>query len=149
MHNNCRFCRIILQILVIFAKSISWNCCISPIITNLHAECTKIHYCKCCALRGSLNLMAPNFELCCLSLPQFYRKSHDTFNCLTLDSSYVNFGKFCSFRNDICIFLILNPKKQTEQRFYESFGAQGFRLELKVLKGRRGHLHIHRLSFCL
>ena len=29
-----------------------------------------------------------------------------------------SFDKFCSFRNDICIFLIFNPKKQTEQRFY-------------------------------
>ena len=54
-----------------------------------------------------------------------------------------SFGKCCSFRNDIFIFLILNPEKQTEQRFYESFGAKGFRLELKVLKGRRKHLHIH------
>ena len=26
-----------------------------------------------------------------------------------------SFGTFCSFRNDICIFLILNPKKQTEK----------------------------------
>ena len=64
-----------------------------------------------------------------------------------------SFGTFCSFRNDICIFLILNPKKQTEQRFYESSGVQGFRLDLKVFKGRREHLHtkksIHRLSFCL
>ena len=34
-------------------------------------------------------MMAPNFELCCLSLPQFYRKSHDTFYILTQDSSYV------------------------------------------------------------
>ena len=59
------------------------------------------------------------------------------------------FGKFWSFRNEICIFLILNPTKQTEQRFCGSFGAQGFRLELKVLKGIRGHLHIHQLSFCL
>ena len=35
--------------------------------------------------------------------------------------------------------MIFNAKKQTEQRFYESFGAQDFRLELKVLKGRRKH----------
>ena len=55
----------------------------------MHAECTKLHNCKCCALRGFLNLNAPNFELCFLSLPQFYRKSHDTFYSLTQDSSYV------------------------------------------------------------
>ena len=40
-------------------------------------------------MRGSLNLMAPNFELCCLSLPQFYRKSQDTFYSVTQDSSYI------------------------------------------------------------
>ena len=61
----------------------------ASIITNLPAEFTKLHNCKCCALRGSLNLMAPNFELCCLSLLQFYRKSHDTFFSLTKDSPYV------------------------------------------------------------
>ena len=26
---------------------------------------------KCCALRGSLNLMAPNFELCCFCYRNF------------------------------------------------------------------------------
>ena len=56
---------------------------------NYQSECTKVHNCKCCALRGFLNLMEPNIELCCLSLPQFYRKSHDTFYSLTQDSSYV------------------------------------------------------------
>ena len=55
----------------------------------MHAECTKLHNSKCCALRGFLNLMAPNFELCCFLLPQFYLKSHDTFHSLTQDSSYV------------------------------------------------------------
>ena len=59
------------------------------------------------------------------------------------------FSKFCSFRNEICKYLILNPKKQTEQRFYESVGAQRSILELKVLNKRREHLHIHRLSFYL
>ena len=58
-------------------------------IINLHAECTILHNCKCCALRGSLNLTAPNFKLCCLSLPQFYLKSHDTFYSLTQDRSYI------------------------------------------------------------
>ena len=57
-----------------------------------------------------------------------------------------SFGTFCSFRNDICIFLILNPKKQTEQRFYESSGVQGFRLDLKVFMGRREHLHTKKVS---
>ena len=52
-----------------------------------------------------------------------------------------SFGKLSSFRNDNCIFLILNPRKQTEQRFYESFGAPGFILELKVLKGE-GNIYI-------
>ena len=94
-----------------FAKFISWHCCKSSMITNLQAECTKLHNCKCCSLQGSFNLMAPNFELCCFSLPQFYRKLHDTFKSLTQDSSYIFSGKFCSFRNDICIFLILNPQK--------------------------------------
>ena len=57
---------------------------------------------------------------------------------------------FCSFQNDICICFILNPKKkQAEQRFYESFGSQGFRFQLKVWKEKKKHLHIHRLSFCL
>ena len=59
-----------------------------------------------------------------------------------------SFGKFCSFRNDICIFLILNPKKQTGQRIYESFDAQGFRLELKVLKGG-GNIYIYTPAFFL
>ena len=45
--------------------------------------------------------------------------------------------------------LISIPEKQTAQRFYGSFGVQGFRLELKVSKRIREHLHIHRLSFCL
>ena len=149
VHDNCRFCRILSQVLVNFAKFISWYCCICSIITNLHAEWTKMHNCKCCALQGSLNLMAPNFELCCFSLPQFYRKSHDTFNCLTQDSSYVLLENSAHFGMTFEYFLILNPKKQTEQRFYESFGAQGFRLNLKVSKGRREYLNIHRLSFCL
>ena len=80
---------ILSQVLVICASFISWHCCISSIITNLHAGRTKLHNCKCCALRGSLNSMAPNFELCCLSLPQFYRTSHDRFNSFTQDSSCV------------------------------------------------------------
>ena len=33
--------------------------------------------------------MALKFGLCCLSLPQIYRKSRDTFYCLIQDSSYV------------------------------------------------------------
>ena len=49
----------------------------------------KYQNCKCCALRGSLNLMAPNCELRCLSLSHFSWKSNDTFCCLTQDSSYV------------------------------------------------------------
>ena len=89
VQDNCRFCRIHSQILVICAKLISWHFYISSIITNLHAICRKLHNRKYCALRRSLNLMAPNCELCCLSLPQLYRKSHDTFYSLTKDSSYV------------------------------------------------------------
>ena len=100
----------------------------------------------CCALRGFPNLMAPNFELCCLSLPQFYGKERDTFDTRQFIRS---FGKFCSFRTDICTFFYLNPKKQIEQRFYGSFGAQGLRLELTVSMAMREHLRIHRLSFCL
>ena len=38
-------------------------------------------------------------------------------------------GKCCSFRNDICIFQILNPNQQIKQIFSRSFGAQGFRFE--------------------
>ena len=33
-------------------------------------------------------MMAPCYELCCLSLPQFYCKSHDAFYSLTQDNSY-------------------------------------------------------------
>ena len=40
-------------------------------------------------LWGSLNLKAPNFELCYLSLPQFYPKSHYPFYCLSQDSSCI------------------------------------------------------------
>ena len=36
-----------------------------------------------------MNLMAPNFKLCCSSLPQFYRKSYDTFYSVKQDSSYI------------------------------------------------------------
>ena len=43
-----------------------------------------------------------------------------------------SFGKFSSFRTDICKSLILNPKKQNQQTFYESYGAQRFQLEFKV-----------------
>ena len=32
--------------------------------------------------------MAPNFELCCLSLPQFYRKSYESFYSLSQNSAY-------------------------------------------------------------
>ena len=118
---------------------------ISSIITNLQAECIKLQNCKCCALRGSLNMMAPNFELCCLSLSQFHRNSWYVLQFYTRQFMH-SFGKFCSFRNGVCIFLVLYPKKQTEQKFYESFRVQGFRLDLNVLKE---HLHINRLSFCL
>ena len=83
--------------------------------------------------------MAPNFELCILSLPQFYRKSHDTFHSLTQDSSCVFSALSAQFGMTFAFFFILNSKKQTEQRFYGSFGEQGFRLELNVSKGIREH----------
>ena len=66
LQDNCGFYRILLQVLAIRAKFICWHCCISSIITNLHALYTQLHNYNCWALRGSLNLMAPNFELCCL-----------------------------------------------------------------------------------
>ena len=47
------------------------------------------------------------------------------------------------------IFYFESQGNKPEQRFYGSFGAQGFRLELKVSKGIREHFHINRLSFCL
>ena len=95
--------------------------------------------------------MAPKCELFCLSLSQFLKLLKIKWYVLLFDTRQFirSFDKFCSFRNDICIFCIFNPKKQTEQRFYGSFGAQGFTLELKVSEGIREHLHIHLLSFCL
>ena len=109
---NCRFCNILAQVVVIFAKCISWYCCISCIIKNLHAECTKMHYCKYCALRGSLNLMAPNFELCCLSLPPFYRKSHNTFYCMTQHSSYVLSENSANFGMTFAYFWFWTPRNE-------------------------------------
>ena len=145
LQDNCRFCRILSQVLVICAKFISYHCCISSIISNLHLNAQKLHNCKCCALRGSLNLMAPNFELCCLSLPQFYRKSHDTFYSLTQDSSYVLSASSAHFGMKFAYFWFWIPRNKPNK----GFGVQGFRLELKVSKGIREHLHIHRISFCL
>ena len=95
---------IILQVLVIFAEFISWYCCISSIITNLCAECTKMNNYKRYALRDPLSLMGPNFELCCLSLPQFYRQLHDPFYCSTEDSSYVLSDKSALFGIVLLIF---------------------------------------------
>ena len=64
----------------------------------------KMQNYKFCALRGSLNLMAPNFELCCLSLPQFYRKLHGPFYCLSQDSSCVLSEKSAHFRMKFAYF---------------------------------------------
>ena len=61
------------------------------------------------------------------------------FYCLIRDSSYVFSTSSAHFGMTFAYFFIFNPTKQTGQRFYGSFGAQGFRLELKVSEGIRGH----------
>ena len=70
----------------------------------------KLHNCKFCAWRGSLNLMARNFKLCQFSLPQFYRKSHDTFYCLTQDSSYVLLENSAHFGMAFAYFWFWTPR---------------------------------------
>ena len=110
LQDNCCFCRILSQVMFVCAKFISWHCFTSSIITNLHAKCTKLHNCKCCALRASLNLMAPNFELCYLSLLQFYRKSNDTFYCVTQDSSCVFSTSSAHFGMSFAYFWIWIPR---------------------------------------
>ena len=72
-----------------------------------------------------------------------YRKSHDTFYSLTQETVQTFFRQVLPILDAICRSLILNPKKQTEQSFYEMVGAQGFRFYLEVLKGMMEHLHIH------
>ena len=78
----------------------------------MHAECTKFINCKCSVLLGFLNLMAPNFQLCCLLLPQFYRKSHDTFHSLTQDSSYVFSASSAQFGMTFAYFWFWIPRNK-------------------------------------
>ena len=89
------------------------------------------------------------FRIVLYIVTQFYRKSYYmyTFYSLTPETVHTLFRKVLLIMNDNCRLLIMNPKKAPEQRFYESFGSQGFRLEFKVLKRKREHLHIHRCFF--
>ena len=66
-----------------------------------------MHNCKCCTLQGSLNLMASNCKLFCLSLSQFYWKSNDTFYYLIQDSSYVLSTSSAHFGMTFAYFWIL------------------------------------------
>ena len=110
--------------MVICAKFISWHCCISSIITNLHAECTKYQNCKCCALRGSLNLMAPSCELCCLLLPQFYWKPSDKFYCLTQDSSCVISTSSADFGMTFAYFWFWIPRNKPHKDSTEALARK-------------------------
>ena len=105
--------------------------------------------CKWCALRGFLNLMATNSNCFVYINTHFYRKSQRTFYSLTTEAVHIFVWQVLLILAWHLQMVVFESKKQTEQRLYQSFGVQGFRLELDVLKSRRTHLHIHRFSFCL
>ena len=90
----------------------------------MHAECTKFQNCKCCALRGSLNLIAPNCKLCCLSLPQFYWKSNDTFYCLTTDSLYVLSTSTAHFGISFAYFWFWIPRNKPNKDSTEALARK-------------------------
>ena len=142
VYDNCRFCRILLQVLVIFAKFISWYCCISSLYNyqpvgwmHKNAKLQMLRVARFSQFDGA------QFWIVLFIVTAILSEIAWVVLLFVIKQCIRSFEPFCSFRNDICIFLILNPKKQTEQRFYESSGVQGFRLDLKVFKGRREHLH--------
>ena len=64
--------------------------------------------------------MAPNFDLCCLSLPQFNRKLHDTFYSLTQDSSYFLSASSAHFRMIFANFWFWIPRNKPNKDFTEA-----------------------------
>ena len=97
-----------------------------------------MHYCKCCALRGSLNLMAPNFKMCSLSLPQFYRKSHDAwFYCLT----YNVFRKILlisEWHLHICFYF--EPHETNRTKILRKLWCAMLQIGVEGVKGEEGTL---------
>ena len=54
--------------LLVFSKFVFGRRCTSLIVTNLHADRIISPYFRCYALRAFLNILAPNFTFCCISL---------------------------------------------------------------------------------
>ena len=68
----------------------------------------------------------------------FIRKLYDTLYCLTQDSSYVLSKSYAHFGMTFAYFWFWIPRNKPNERFYGSFGAQGFRLEIEGVKGDYG-----------
>ena len=104
-------------------------------MTDLHADRTKSPYFRRYALRAFLTIMEPNFKFCCILLSTNIGNHTIQFTGWCKRQFMRFFDKFCLYMNEICRWLNLKPKIQTEGRFCVSGGVQGSRFELGGFKG--------------
>ena len=93
---------------------------------------------KCCALRGSFNLMAPNFELCCLSLPQFYRKSHGPFYSLSHKTVNAFFRKILLISERYLHFFAFASKETNRTKILLMLWCARLQIWIEDVKGEEG-----------
>ena len=78
--------------------------------------------------------MAPNCELCCLSLLQFYWKPNDTFYCLTQDSSYVLSTSYANFRMTFAYFWFWIPRNKPHKDSTEALARKALDWSRRCLR---------------
>ena len=81
--------------------------------------------------------MAPNYELRCLSLSQFYRKSNDKFYSLKQDSSYVLSTSFAHFGIKFAFFYFECPETN-RTKILQKLRCARLQIGVECVKGDQG-----------